>query len=385
VLPLTDLRVLDLSRLLPGPFATLLLAELGADVVKIEGPAEGDYLRYVPPLVGGTGAQFIALNRGKRSLALNLKCSEGRETFLRLVEHSDVVVESMRPGTMERLGLGRDTLRARNPDLVVVSVSGYGQSGPWAKRAGHDLTYEALGGLLGMWRRRDSAPSVPAVQVADLVGGVFAALAVVTAVLAREQGKPCLDMDVSLAESALALMLPDFAAFTATHEEPRQDEGLLRGGSGAYNVYATKDGAFLAVAALEPKFWEQLTKAIGRPIPRSGMNDPTVRETLNEIFREKTLAEWQAIFALHDACVEPVLSFAELPLHPQHEARRVFFAEKGAGPESVVGMRTPLAPPHEPRPAPKLGEHTREVLLEAGFSESEVAALSAQGAIALGA
>jgi alpha-methylacyl-CoA racemase len=386
-LPLRGIRVLDLTRLLPGPYCTLILSDLGAEVLKVEDPGQGDYLRGLPPLHGDTGGQFLALNRDKRSLVLDLKKPAARDVFLRLCEASDVVVESFRPGVMARLGLGYDVLRARNPRLVLVSVSGYGQDGPLASRAGHDLDYVALGGLLGLWRRVGAAPAVPGTQLADLVGGgLWGALGAVAALCARARTGAGRHVDVSMTEGALALLIPELGAFVEAPEEPRQGTGLLRGGNANYEVYETADGQALAVGALEPKFFAALSTALGRrvdlgEIPAPPARQAEIRAELQAIFRTKTRDEWERLLAAHDACVEPVLSLAELPAHPQHVARQVFFVLDDPRRGPLRQMRTPLGRPDGHTPPPAFGEHTTEVLRQTGYTDDEIAALRRAGAI----
>jgi alpha-methylacyl-CoA racemase len=386
-LPLRGIRVLDLSRLLPGPYCTLVLSDLGAEIVKVEDPGAGDYLRGLPPLRDDAGGAFLALNRDKRSLILDLKRPAGVATFLRLCATADVVVESFRPGVMARLGLGYDVLAAHNPRLILVSLSGYGQDGPFRDRAGHDLDYVALAGILGAWRREGAAPAVPAVQLADLAGGgLWGALGAVAALVARERTGAGRHVDVSMTEGALALLIPELGAFAADPVEPRQGRGLLRGGNANYDVYETADGGHLAVGSLEPKFWAALGAVLGRPvdlgeIPAPPARQAAIRAELQAIFRTRPRAEWERLFAPHDACVEPVLALAELPAHPQHAARRVFFELDDPRRGPLPQVRTPLGRPdgHTPPPAP--GEQTDAVLGEAGFTAAEIAALRRDGIV----
>jgi alpha-methylacyl-CoA racemase len=386
-LPLRGIRVLDLSRLLPGPYCTLILSDLGAEVLKIEDPAQGDYLRGMPPLRGDAGGLFLALNRDKRSLVLDLKQPAGRDVFLRLCETADVVLESFRPGVMARLGLDYDVLRGRNSRLVLVSVSGYGQDGPLASRAGHDLDYVALAGVLGVLRRASAAPAVPALQLADLVGGgLWGALGAIAALYARERTGTGRHVDVSMTEGALSLLIPELGAFAVSGAEPRQGTGLIRGGNANYEVYETADGQALAVGALEPKFFAALAAALGRQfnpgdIPAPPARQATTRAELQAIFRTKTRAEWERFLAAHDACVEPVLSLAELPAHPQHVARQVFFVLDDPRRGPLRQTRTPLGRPDGHTPPPAFGEHTTEVLLQAGYTADQIAALRQSGAI----
>jgi crotonobetainyl-CoA:carnitine CoA-transferase CaiB-like acyl-CoA transferase len=386
-LPLRGVRILDLSRLLPGPFCTLVLADLGAEVIKVEEPGGGDYLRGLPPLAGDTGAQFLALNRDKRSITLDLKNPAGREVVLRLCERVDVVVESFRPGVLDRLGLGWTALSARNPGLVLLSISGYGQDGPLKERAGHDLDYIALAGLLALWQGASAAPAPPPVQLADLCGGgLWGVIGVCAALYARRESGAGRHLDLSMTEGALALLIPQLAAARQAGVQPRQGEGILGGGQPNYQVYETSDGQQLAVGALEPKFWAALSRALGRPVDFNVLAGPTEERArltaeLRALFRRKTRAEWEALFAAHDACVEPALSLAEVPAHPQHAARQIFFTLDDPRRGALREARTPFGSPEGHSPAPALGEHTEAILREAGYGDEEIAALKRSGAL----
>ena len=380
---LTGIRVLDLSRLLPGPFLTMILADMGADVVKVEDPRVGDYLRAFPPAKSGIGGRFLAVNRGKRSLALDLKQPAARDALLAMVEKADVVVESFRPGVMDKLGVGYATLAARNPKVIVCSISGYGQTGPYVHRAGHDLDYIGLAGVLAMTGPAGGAPQMPGVQIADLAGGaLWGATAILGALVGRERSGRGAHLDISMTEGALALLAAELGNLDCGAHPTRGVE-TLNGGLACYGVYRTKDDRYLAVGALEPKFWIALNQAIGRaPNVAELVGKPAeqaaTRGELQAIFATKTAAEWNAHFAAHDCCVEVVLELDELADHPLHRAREVFFQiEGGAGVGSIAQIRTPVGKPANPLPPPRLGEHSREVLAEYGFDEAAIAALTA--------
>jgi alpha-methylacyl-CoA racemase len=367
---LAGIRVLDLSRLLPGPFLTMVLADLGADVVKVEDPRVGDYLRAFPPAKGGVAGRFLAVNRGKRSLALDLKDATGRDTFLRLVERADVVVESFRPGVMDKLGLPYATLAERNPALVMCSISGYGQTGPYAHRAGHDLDYIALAGVLAMGGPAGGAPVMPGVQIADLAGGaLWGATAILAALVGRHRTGKGAHLDISMAEGALALLAAELGNLDCGAHPTRGVE-TLNGGLACYGVYRTADDRYLAVGALEPKFWIALNQAIGRaPNVAELVGKPAeqerVRAELAAIFATRSAAEWHAHLAAHDCCVEVVLEPDELAEHPLHQARGVFFTiDGGEGVGPIRQVRTPVGLPRDSRPPPRLGQHTDEVLRE---------------------
>lgn len=386
--PLDGLRVLDLSRLLPGPYATLVLADLGADVVKIEDPGSGDALRWLPPLEGEQSGAFHALNRNKRSLGLDLRRPQGVAAFLRMVRSADVVVESYRPGVLSGMGLGWDVLRADNPRIVLCSITGYGQDGPYAGRAGHDLDYAAFSGALGLNGPPDR-PVAPGVQLADVAGGSWPAVAgILAALVRRERSGTGAHLDVSMLEGSLALMTLPLAMAAARGSPLVRGREMLSGGAACYGVYRTKDGRFAALAALEPKFFAAFCAAVGRPELagrqlEDGGEGP--RAELAEIFAARTLQEWERFAAENDACVAPVREGDEPRRDPHLAARGAFLevdtpwegkAIAGIGaPIRMTGAVIPL------RPAPRLGEHGDAVLLEAGFSTAEVAELRAAGVV----
>jgi crotonobetainyl-CoA:carnitine CoA-transferase CaiB-like acyl-CoA transferase len=374
--PLAGIRVLDLSRLLPGPYLTMILSDLGADVVKIEDPRIGDYMRQIPPFKGGASGRFLAVNRDKRSVALDLKSPLGVNAFLRMVEKADVVVESFRPGVMDKLGVGWKVLEARNPRLVMCSISGYGQTGPYRERAGHDLNYIGLAGVLGMTGPAGGAPQMPGIQIADLAGGaLWGAVGILGALTGRERTGTGGHVDISMTEGALALLAPELGNADAAGTQPTRGTETLNGGLACYGVYRTKDGLHLSVGGLEPKFFLGFNEAIGRKGDLSELIAPPseqarVRGEIQAILETKTRAEWEAIFARTDVCCEPVLEASELAAHPLHQAREVFFRLDGA-----LQVRTPVGEAKATRPAPKLGQHTAEVLGEFGFTPDEIAAL----------
>ena len=385
--PLADalrgIRVLDLSRLLPGPYLTMVLADMGADVVKIEDPKLGDYLRAFPPGKGGMSGRFLAINRGKRSLALDLKAAPARDALLRMVEQADVVVESFRPGVMDKLGLGYATLAAKNAKIIVCSISGYGQTGPYVERAGHDLDYIALAGVLAMTGPAGGAPQMPGVQIADLAGGaLWGATAILGALVGRERTGKGAHLDISMTEGALALLAAELGnLFCGAH--PTRGSEMLNGAAACYGVYRTKDDRYLAVGALEPKFWIALNQAIGRTpnvaeIVGDAAQQERTRGELAAIFAMKTAAEWTALFADKDCLVEAVLEPHELVDHPLHRAREVFFEiDGGEGVGPIRQVRTPVGTPAHASPPPRLGQHSREILREYGFDDTEITALSA--------
>jgi crotonobetainyl-CoA:carnitine CoA-transferase CaiB-like acyl-CoA transferase len=388
VLPLNGLRVLDLSRLLPGPFATLVLADLGADVVKVEDPQGGDSLRWIPPLAGEQSGAFHALNRNKRSLALDLRRPAGAAALLRLARSADAVVESFRPGVLDRLGVGWDALRAANPRLVLCSITGYGQDGPHAQRAGHDLDYAAHAGLLA----QNGPPEWPlplGTQAADLAGGAWPAVAgVLAAIVRRGVTGEGAHVDVSMTEGALALLAMPLAMAAARGAPLARGRELLTGGAATYRTYRTRDGRFVALAALEPKFFAAFCQAVGRPELaerqlEGGGAGPLAE--LEAVFAARTFEEWTAFAAAHDVCLAPVLEGDEPRQDPQLAARGAFVeVETPWEGRALPGVACPVRFRGEAaplRPAPRLGEHGEEVLREAGFSPDEIAGLREDGVL----
>jgi crotonobetainyl-CoA:carnitine CoA-transferase CaiB-like acyl-CoA transferase len=389
-LPLAGLRVLDLSRLLPGPFATMVLADLGADVVKVEEPGGGDWLRGMPPLAaGGDSGAFHALNRNKRSIALDLRRPEGVGTFLRLVRGADAVVESFRPGVLDRLGVGYEAMRRENRRIVLCSISGYGQDGPYAQRAGHDLDYCAIAGVLAA-NGPPARPTPIGVQVADVAGGAWpAAAGVLAALLGRDRTGEGAHVDVSMTEGALAMLaLPLGMAWSRGTPIARGAE-LLDGGAACYDVYRTRDGRFVALGALEAKFFATFCGAVGRPELagrqlEDGGRGP--RAELEAIFAERTRDEWADLAARHDICLAPVLEGDEPRLDPQLAARGAFVDVRlPRSGRTMAAVGTPIrvrgAERSPARPGPEVGEHTDEVLLAAGFNRDEVRALRVAGVV----
>lgn len=370
-MPLTGVRVLDLSRLLPGPFATMILAGLGAEVIKVEDLDGGDYMRWMPPLHDGTGAMFTAINRDKRSLRLDLKSACGRELFLDLVARSHVVLESFRPGVMDRLGLGTAALQTRNPRLVVCSISGFGQDGPDRLRAGHDLNYLARAAVLSISSGSDGAPTIPGVQVADLGGGAQSAVIAILAALRRAEqtgvGSYC---DVSMLDGMLSWMTPHIAAAQAG-SPARPGAMLLNGAHPCYHVYPCADG-WITVAALEPKFWARLCEVLGVTELRdlafaTGADADRAVDRLEHVFMGATRAQWRERLGQEDACCEPVLSIAELLGDAQVRHR----AQDADGTPVWFPLRVgPHA--HAPTgPAPAYGADSRALLAEVGVDDDD--------------
>jgi alpha-methylacyl-CoA racemase len=382
-MPLTGIRVLDLTRLLPGAFCTMLLADMGADVIRIEDPGRGDWMRWTPPLAGDQGVQFNALNRNKRSMTLNLKAAEGRDLLLRLVDGSAVLVEGNRPGVMERLGLGWEVLHERNPRLVLCSITGYGQDGPFAARAGHDINYMATAGALGLNGERDGPPLPLAVQVADIGGGgLQPAVAILGALVGVLRGGEGRGLDVSMTDAAVSWLALSLAS-AGGGEEVRRGDQRLAGRHACYRVYACKDGGYYSVGALEPKFWAELCNAVGMPELiemqfADGEDGRRVHRVMETVFASRTRRDWEAKLAGLDVCCEPVLELDEVSEHPQIAARELIDKrESGVEVRPAVQVRTDW----RRRDAPHLGEHTAEILAEQGIDAARLEDLRRRGVI----
>jgi alpha-methylacyl-CoA racemase len=382
-MPLTGIRVLDLTRLLPGAFCTMLLADMGADVIKIEEPSGGDYMRWTPPLVDGQSALFNALNRNKRSLTLNLKSEAGRDLLLRLAERSDVLVEGNRPGVMERLGLGWPAIHARNPALVMCSITGYGQDGPMASRAGHDINYMATAGALGLNGTKDGPPVPLAVQVADIGGGgLQPAVAILGALIGVQRGDEGRWLDVSMIDGAVSWLALLLAQQGAGDPVGRGDT-RLNGRYACYRVYKCKDGGYYSVGALEPKFWTTLCTAVGQPDLvelqfATGEDGARAHETMEAVFLSKTRSEWERELAGLEVCCEPVLELDEVASHPQIAARGLI-SKLASGVE--VRPAVPIRDDWRRLDPPELGEHTAEILSELGVDAQRLASLKQDGVV----
>ena len=365
---LHGVRVLDLSRLLPGPFLTMVLADLGADVVKVEDPRGGDYMRDFPPRGEGMSGRYLTVNRNKRSVTVDLKDDRGRDRFLSMAAQADVVVESFRPGVVDRLGVGYEALRKRNERIILCSISGYGQTGPYRDRAGHDINYLALAGVLAMsGATPDGPPAMAGVQIADMAGGaMWGAVGILAALVERDRTGQGSHLDISMTEGALALLASEFGILGAEPAVPTRGNGLLNGGAARYGVYRTSDGKYLSVGALEPQFLRSLAAGAGLADSAAAAGEDELRRQLTRVIATKTRDEWVRILADHDCCCEPVLELDEVAKHPLHRDRGLFFEIGESGAPGSLQVRTPLAMPVTRRPAPALGEHNEEVFREYG-------------------
>ena len=407
-LPLQGIRVLDLSRLLPGGFCSLLLADFGAEVLKVEDTGMGDYIRLSPPYIDGAdesakSALFLALNRNKRSIRLNLKHERGREALLELVRGYDVVLESFRPGVLERLGVGYERMREVNPGIVYCAISGYGQTGPKREASGHDMNYLGLVGLLGLTGEHGGEPVQAAGQIADLGGGSLMAAFGIMAALHERDGAPARPardgrparpprpgsgegqiVDVSMADGALSWLALVAGGYFADGNVPHRGELALAGSLVCYRPYECADG-WVTLGALEPKFWQAWCRGVGREDLIEQQFQPPGSDAhaqVREIFKTRTRAEWEAFAREHDCCLEPVLDLDEaLDSELVHAREMVVEIDQpgvagGARPVRQLGIPVKLARTpgsHTRLPGPALGEHTEEALREAGYSAEQVA------------
>ncbi len=380
---LAGLKVLDLTMNLPGPYMTWLLACLGAEVVKIENPAGGDYARALA-LKDGSSPYFEAVNRNKKSLTLDLKQPQGREVFVQLLETFDVLVEGFRPGVMARLGLDFKTMSQVQPRLIQVSISGYGQEGPYQQRAGHDINYLAQAGVLAMTGAPDGQLAIPGVQIADLAGGSLLALVgLLAAVVQRGVSGQGQLVDTSMFDGSISLATMVFAGLEAGLEEPRPGGMVLNGAYPCYNLYKTADNGYMSLGALERKFWVNFCTALEREdLLDHQFGAPDKVAEVAAIFAGKNRDDWAAFWQEHDACCEAVLSMGEAADADLTRARDMIEESQAGKRFLACPLKLSASPSGETRPAPALGEHSDQVLADAGISPDAIAQLRKQGVLA---
>jgi crotonobetainyl-CoA:carnitine CoA-transferase CaiB-like acyl-CoA transferase len=401
-LPLAGIRVLALSRLLPGGFCSLLLADFGAEVLKVEDTGRGDYIRWAPPYYEGAedtakSSLFLALNRNKRSIRIDLKQDAGREVLLRLVQEYDVVLESFRPGVLERLGVGYERMREVNPGLVYCAITGYGQTGPKRDASGHDMNYLGLIGVLGLTGDADGPPVQAASQIADLGGGALMAAFGIMAALRERDGSPDEPgsgqgqlVDASMADGALSWLAMVAGQYFADGVVPRRGEQMLAGSIICYRPYECADG-WVTLGALEPKFWQAWCRGVVREdLVDKQFEKPgsEAHAEVVEIFKSRARAQWEAFASEHDCCLEPLLDLDEVLASQLVQEREMVVELHQPGVQDGVRQlgipvklgRTPGE--HDRLPGPGLGEHTEEVLRQAGYSGEQVAELLQRGAVA---
>lgn len=382
-LPLEGIKILDLSRYLPGPFCTQMLADFGAEVIKIEDPQGGDLMRHVPPLIEGESAGFYSVNRNKKSITLDLKKEEGKAIFRRLVAGSDIVVDQFRPGVMDKIGLGYERLREINERIIYCAITGYGLDGPLRDAAGHDLNYLSLAGVTGLNGPYQGMPAISGMQIADIAGGtLYAAIAILLALASREktgQGQLC---DIAMLDGSISLLALTLGQWSGWGKLPQMGDDLLSGGYAFYQIYRTKDDKYVSLGALEEKFWAGFCSKLGKPNYIKQQFDKSLQRDIiadiQMVMQEKTRDEWVEFFDDSDICFTPILTLEEMCAHPQVQAREMIVKltnARGSG-KDVALTGVPIKLSGTPGAAkltfPQLGEHNQEILKTAGYHDEEI-------------
>ncbi|MGO8802233.1 CaiB/BaiF CoA transferase family protein [Candidatus Binatus sp.] len=396
--PLDGIKVLDLTKLAPGPFCTMFLADLGAEVIKIEEPGPPTGRRADQAGAAGTqgpissfsSSPYNALGRNKQSIGINLKSGAGKEIYFRLAERADVIVEEYRPGVAKRLGIDYEQLSARNPRLIYCAITGFGQNGPYRDLVGHDINYIATAGVLSMLGRPGQPPTIPHNLVADYAGGgMHGAIGVLAALVARSQTGRGQYVDISMMDGSLAILAQAFSAFFAGGKLPQRGETIFDGGIPNYNVYLTKDGKYITIAAIEPWFFANLCRALGREDFIAHEFDSSKRAEIARVFTEtfktKTRDEWFAILTRNDICAGRMLTLDEVPSDPQVLAREMIVEVEGPGGQKIkqvgVSLKFSDTPGSIRSLAPQLGQHTDEILGALGYAKDEIDRWREAGAI----
>lgn len=345
VQPLKGLRVLDFSTLVPGPLCSLMLAEAGAEVIKVERPGSGDEMRSYTPKLDEDSVNFALLNRGKRSIALDLKSAAGRDKALELAGTCDILIEQFRPGVMSRLGLGYEQLSAIHPRLIYCSITGYGQSGPLSNTAAHDLNYMAQAGLLSLTAGADGAPVLPQALIADIGGGAYpAVMNILLAVLQRQHTGAGCHLDIAMADNLFTFAYWGLGNGWAAQDWPATASGLVTGGTARYNIYRTSDGRFLAAAPLEQKFWQTFVDVLGVPHLLDDERDPRgCIRAVADMIASATAAEWEQRFAGKDVCVVVVQTLREAVENPHFVQRGAFAHTVREGARRIPALPLPVA------------------------------------------
>lgn len=391
-LPLKGVRILDLSTMYPGPLCTMLLADFGAEVIRVEPPKGGDLWRLSLPRVNGLGMPYFQVNRNKKSICLNLKETEAKEIFYKLAQDADVVVEQYRPGVAERLGIGWDTLSRINPRLVYCSISGFGQDGPYRLRAGHDINYISYAGILSLTARKGEKPVIPGVQIGDVAGGaLYAAMGILIALMGARQSGKGQYVDTAMFDGALSLGAWNVCGCFAEGRDAEPEGGILTGQLACYNIYETADGRCISLGAVEAHLWAKFCDAVGRPEYARLQREPScqaeMKAELARIFAGKTLAEWKEALADVDCCWSPVATVGEALEDPQVKSRGMVIEMTDPRGEygTVKMLGNPIKLSETPAQAelfpPRQGEHTAETLSKLGYTQEQIEDLSARGVI----
>ncbi|MGB1204283.1 MAG: CoA transferase [Chitinophagales bacterium] len=389
--PLKDICVIDFSRLLPAPLATMLLADMGAEIIKIEHPESPDDIRNYPPFINQQSAYYLAINRSKRSLCLDLRQTSGKEICLELLKKADVLVESFRPGVMKKLGLDYASISKINPQIIYISLTGYGQSGPYAQEAGHDLNYIGRAGILHATGQKNSQPVIPSVQIADIAGGSYSTLsACLLALYQRERTGKGSYIDLSMLDASLPFMSLQYAEFQATGKTAKRGENVLSGALPNYNVYECNDGKFVALGALEPKFWKRFCEKVNRldwvnMALGNAQNLEAIKNELTLLFRSKTQTEWLLLMENEDICLTAIHDLAAVSKDKHLTARNMFVEHEHLAYGNIKSIGNPIKIEGEAQnigwAAPLLGEDTAAILKELGYTENKIAILKQDGVI----
>ena len=382
-LPLEGIKVLDLSRYLPGPFCTQILADFGAEVIKVEDPRGGDLGRSVPPLIEGESARFYTVNRNKKSITLDLKQDAGRDIFRKLALSADIVVDQFRPGVMKKMGLGYEDLRTINPRIIYCAITGYGLTGPLSDAAGHDLNYLNIAGVTGLTGAYQGMPVMSGAQIADISGGtLYAVIAILMALVSRAkdgQGQLC---DIAMMDCSISLLAYTLGEWAGWGRLPEMGNEILTGGYAFYNIYKTKDGKYVGLGAVEDKFWAEFCEKVDRreyiKLQWNTTLQPDIQADIRAIMLTKTRDQWVEYFADCDICFTPILTMEEMCGHPQVTAREMILTltnVRGSGKDvALTGVPIKLSgtPGEAKLTFPKLGEHNQEILKRAGYTAKEI-------------
>lgn len=387
--PLSGIRVLDLTLLYPGPLATMMLADMGADVVRLEHPSRPDLVHLVPPFVGNESAAYLSLNRSKRSLALDTGKEEGRKVFFDLVKTADLVVEQFRPGVLDRIGIGYEEAVRFNPRIIYLSITGFGQDGPYRRKPGHDINYMGLAGLLSQMKKGKEM-AVPGFQTADVAGGAYlSVMACMAGLWHREKTGKGQKIDVSMMDGILPLLTLQLAQYWGSQAK-EESINFLDGSFSCYGVYECADGKYVSLGALEPKFWAEFCAMANRPewLPLQfpvGEDISRVRGEVAALFRTKSRDEWLGLAEAHDVCLSPVNELEDLADDPQLLARQMIIETEHENGLKLKGVGIPIkfseSKPDDPEPAPAVGQHSVQVLKEAGYSQERIQELIGKGIV----
>jgi alpha-methylacyl-CoA racemase len=387
--PLSGIRILDLTQLYPGPLATMMLADMGADVVRIEHPNRPDLVHLLPPFIGKESAAYLSLNRSKRSLALDTGTEQGRHVFFDLVRTADLVVEQFRPGVLDKIGIGYEQAPLFNPRIIYVSITGFGQNGPYRKKAGHDINYMALAGLLSQVKKGEEM-ALPGFQTADVAGGAYlSVIACMAGLWHRERTGKGQKIDVSMMDGILPLLTLQLAQYWGSRVK-EDFVNVLDGSFACYGVYECADGKYVSLAALEPKFWASFCHMVNKPewltsqFPAGG-EIKKVREEVAGLFKTKSREEWVELAEVHDVCLSSVHEMEDLEKDPQLRAREMIIETEHEGGVKLKGVGVPIkfseCKPDPPEPAPVVGQDSIEILKEAGYSEERIEELVEKGIV----